>query len=79
MTEQTPVLEVQDLRVDIALRRSVVHAVDGVTFSIAGGETVGLVGESGCGKTTIGLALLGLLPVGGAIVGGSIRLAGRDV
>jgi peptide/nickel transport system ATP-binding protein len=79
VTDRTPVLEVQDLRVDIALRRSTVHAVDGVSFTIARGETVGLVGESGCGKTTIGLALLGLLPVGGAIVGGAIRLAGRDV
>jgi peptide/nickel transport system ATP-binding protein len=73
------VLEVEDLQVDIALRRSTVHAVAGVTFSIAAGETVGLVGESGCGKTTIGLALLRLLPQGGAIVGGSIRLEGKDV
>ena len=77
--EQSPVLEVADLQVDIALRRSTVHAVDGVSFSIGPGETVGLVGESGCGKTTIGLALLRLLPTGGAIVGGSIRLEGRDV
>jgi peptide/nickel transport system ATP-binding protein len=75
----SPVLEVTDLQVDIALRRSTVHAVDGVSFSIAQGETVGLVGESGCGKTTIGLALLRLLPVGGAIVGGSIRLEDREV
>jgi oligopeptide/dipeptide ABC transporter ATP-binding protein len=76
---KSPVLEVADLRVDIALRRSTVHAVDGVSFSIGPGETVGLVGESGCGKTTIGLALLALLPAGGTIVGGSIRLEGRDV
>jgi peptide/nickel transport system ATP-binding protein len=78
-TEQSPVLEVDGLQVDIALRHSTVHAVDRVSFSIGHGETVGLVGESGCGKTTIGLALLGLLPAGGAIVGGSIRLEGRDV
>jgi peptide/nickel transport system ATP-binding protein len=80
MTNETvPVLEVVDLRVDIALRRSTVHAVDGVSFSIGQGETIGLVGESGCGKTTIGLALLRLLPVGGAIVGGAIRLEGREI
>ncbi len=75
----SPVLEVADLRVDIALRRATVHAVDGVSFSIGPGETVGLVGESGCGKTTIGLALLQLLPAGGAIVGGSIQLEGREM
>jgi peptide/nickel transport system ATP-binding protein len=77
--EQSPVLEVADLKVDIALRRSTVHAVDGVSFSIGPGETVGLVGESGCGKTTIGLSLLRLLPAGGTIVAGSIRLEGRDI
>jgi peptide/nickel transport system ATP-binding protein len=79
MEPRRPVLEVEDLRVDIALRRSVVHAVDDVSFAIGQGETIGLVGESGCGKTTIGLALLGLLPQDGSIVGGSIRLDGRDI
>jgi peptide/nickel transport system ATP-binding protein len=79
MSAPEPVLDVRDLRVEIALRRSTVRAVDGVSFSMAAGETVGLVGESGCGKTTIGLALLGLLPSGGRITGGSITLAGRDV
>ncbi len=65
MSAPEPVLDVRDLRVEIALRRSTVRAVDGVSFSMAAGETVGLVGESGCGKTTIGLALLGLLPLRG--------------
>jgi len=79
VSEAAPVLQVQDLQVEIALRRSTVHAVDGVTFAIAPGETLGLVGESGCGKTTIGLALLGLLPTGGRIVGGTIHLDGREI
>jgi len=73
------VLEVDELRVEIRLRRSTVRAVDGVSFSIAPGETVGLVGESGCGKSTIGLSLLGLLPAGGRLVAGSIRLSGREL
>jgi oligopeptide/dipeptide ABC transporter ATP-binding protein len=73
------VLEVDDLHVSIALRHSTVRAVDGVSFSVAPGETIGLVGESGCGKTTIGLAVLRLLPPGGAIIGGTITLQGREV
>jgi oligopeptide/dipeptide ABC transporter ATP-binding protein len=73
------VLAVDGLKVDIELRRSTVHAVDDVSFAIAAGETVGLVGESGCGKTTIGLAVLGLLPAGGRIAGGSIRLGDDDL
>jgi peptide/nickel transport system ATP-binding protein len=79
VSSREPVLQVEDLRVDIALRRSTVHAVDGVTFAINPGETLGLVGESGCGKTTIGLALLGLLPSGGRIAGGTIALEGREI
>jgi ABC-type oligopeptide transport system ATPase subunit len=59
--EQAPVLEVEELQVDIALRRSTVHAVGGVSFSIGPGETVGLVGESGCGKTTVGRAIINIL------------------
>jgi oligopeptide/dipeptide ABC transporter ATP-binding protein len=75
----TPVVDVRDLRIEIALRDSTIHAVDGVSFSISQGETIGLVGESGCGKTTTGLGLLRLLPPGGRVVSGSVRLAGLDL
>jgi peptide/nickel transport system ATP-binding protein len=73
-----PILAVQDLGVDIRLRRSTVHAVDGVSLRLEPGETVGIVGESGCGKSTLGLALAGLLP-DNASVRGSIRLGGREL
>jgi oligopeptide/dipeptide ABC transporter ATP-binding protein len=72
-------LEVEGLTVDIHLRRSTVHAVDQLTLHLDAGETVGLVGESGCGKSTTGLALLGLLPPGGRIAGGSIRVNGKQL
>lgn len=62
-------LQVQDLAVHFPVRRgSVVRAVDGVSFDLAAGETLGLVGESGCGKTTTGRAVLRLLPTNGGMV-----------
>ena len=76
----TPLLEVEDLRVELATSSGVVHAVDGVSFHVAEGETLGIVGESGCGKTMTALALQRMLPrPGGRIAGGSIRLGAEDL
>jgi peptide/nickel transport system ATP-binding protein/oligopeptide transport system ATP-binding protein len=80
-TPAKPLLEVTDLRVHYPLRgglfggRGVVRAVDGVSFSVPRGKTVGLVGESGSGKTTIGRALTRLAP----ITSGSIRYDGHEL
>jgi peptide/nickel transport system ATP-binding protein len=72
-------LEVKDLSTHIQLTRSVVQAVGNVDISIATGETVGLVGESGSGKSIFSLSVLGLLPAGGKVVGGSIQVEGREL
>jgi peptide/nickel transport system ATP-binding protein len=71
-----PLLEIEDLRTQIKLREGTVHAVDGVSLYVEPGETLGIVGESGCGKTMTALSIMGLLPVGGHIVDGSIHLDG---
>jgi oligopeptide/dipeptide ABC transporter ATP-binding protein len=75
----TAALEVTNLTTHINLSRSVVQAVGNVDFAIDSGETLGLVGESGCGKSMTGLSLLGLLPNGGHIIEGSIRVQGREL
>jgi peptide/nickel transport system ATP-binding protein len=73
------VLDVQGLRTEFHLRRSTVVAVDDVSFHVDEGECVGVVGESGCGKTTTGLSIMKLLPNVGHVTGGSIKLLGRDL
>jgi oligopeptide/dipeptide ABC transporter ATP-binding protein len=73
------VLEVEGLRTQIQLRTRVVRAVDGVSFSIAQGETLGVVGESGSGKSMTAMSVLRLLPHGGKVVGGSVRLDGKEL
>jgi peptide/nickel transport system ATP-binding protein len=72
-------LEVIELKTDIRRRTSTVHPVDGVTFSVEAGETLGLVGESGCGKTITAMSVLRLLPPGGHIVGGAVQFEGSDL
>ena len=57
----------------------VVKAVDDVSFTLGEGETIGLVGESGCGKTTTCLSIVGLLPSAARVVGGSIAFAGEEI
>jgi oligopeptide/dipeptide ABC transporter ATP-binding protein len=74
-----PVLEAVDLHVEIPLPIGHLQAVRGVSLSVAAGESVGLVGESGCGKSITLRALLGLLPVPARVTGGALLLDGVDV
>ncbi|MBS7638107.1 ABC transporter ATP-binding protein [Candidatus Bathyarchaeota archaeon] len=74
-----PILEVRDLRTYFPTMRGTVKAVDGISFTVLEGETVGLVGESGCGKSTAALSIMRLVPAPGRIVGGEILLRGRDL
>jgi peptide/nickel transport system ATP-binding protein len=75
-----PVLEVQDLAVTFDRKgEQPTKAVDGVSLTVAPGETVGLVGESGCGKSVTSLAIMGLLPQRGVSVRGSVQLEGQEL
>ena len=74
------VLEVRDLHTHFFLRRGVVKAVDGVSFFLRRGEVLGLVGESGCGKSLTALSLMRLLPKGGArTIKGEVLLGGENI
>lgn len=77
MTE--PLLQVRDLSVDFSTPTGPVRAVDGVSFDVARGEAVGLVGETGCGKTVTALSILGLLPASARIASGSVSFGGREL
>ena len=74
-----PLLDVEDLQTYYNARGGVVKAVDGISFQLNEGESLGIAGESGCGKTTLGLSLMKLLPPNGWVSGGKIRLDGQDI
>ena len=76
---EAPVLSIRDLRVEFALRRDVLTAIDGVSFDIRRGEVLGVVGESGAGKSVTGAAIIGLVDPPGRIAGGEIRLGGERI
>ena len=77
----TPLLEVSDLHTHFTSfgGKRVIKAVDGISFTVNEGETLGLVGESGCGKTTTCLSIVGLLPNSARIAGGRIAFQGEDL
>ncbi|WP_280402319.1 ABC transporter ATP-binding protein [Nocardia carnea] len=77
--EERPLLEIRDLRIAFGSGAGRVEAVRGVDLTVYPGETVAIVGESGSGKSTTAHAVLGLLPPGGRITGGSIRFAGTEL
>lgn len=77
MSSSGPLLAVDGLRVEFPTRRGTLVAVRGVSFDIARGEVLGVVGESGAGKSITGAAIIGLIDPPGRIAGGQIRLDGR--
>ena len=78
-TESPVILDVKDLRIDYPIAIGTVKAVRGVSLTLADGEVLGIVGESGCGKSTMGLALIDLVREPGKIVGGEILYHGKDI
>lgn len=74
-----PLLSVQNLTVEYVTRRGLARAVDGVSFDLEPGEMMGLVGESGCGKTTAGRALIRVMPKNARIASGRVMLKGEDL
>ena len=76
---EQPLLEVSGLRTSFATRDGLVRAVDGISFSVDRGEIMGLVGESGCGKSVTSLSIMRLVPPPGRIEAGTVTFAGRDL
>ncbi|MCZ6638227.1 MAG: ATP-binding cassette domain-containing protein, partial [Alphaproteobacteria bacterium] len=74
-----PVLAVNSLEVTFQTRDGPLKAVAGISYKIEPGRTLGVVGESGCGKSMTALAILGLVPAPGKITGGSIELRGEEL
>ena len=75
-----PILSIRDLKVDFSTRHGRVTALNGVSFDLNEGETLGLVGESGCGKSITALAIMGLIPSPpGILAGGAISYSGEDL
>ena len=79
MSAQNPLLEVRHLRVEFPTRRGTLVAIDDVSFTISAGEVLGVVGESGAGKSMTGAAIIGLLEPPGRIAAGEILLDGRRI
>ncbi|OLQ73317.1 peptide ABC transporter ATP-binding protein [Photobacterium proteolyticum] len=80
MSEQTPLLSVENLTVEFKTDKGTVRAINGVNFKVMPGETVAIVGESGCGKSVSSLSIMGLVPSPpGKIVDGSITFKGREL
>ena len=78
-TRERPLLEVRDLVVEFPTRKGVLRALDKVSFDIAPGEILGVVGESGAGKSLTGASIIGLLEPPGRVAGGEIVLEGRRI
>ncbi|MCK5038743.1 MAG: ABC transporter ATP-binding protein [Thermoplasmata archaeon] len=72
-------LDVKNLTVNFTIKDGMVHAVENVSLQLDEGETLGLVGESGCGKTTLGYAITQLLPDNARIIGGKVMFKGKDI
>ncbi len=79
MDVSEPLLSVDGLRVEFTTERGTIHAVNDVSFTISEGETIGIVGESGCGKSVTSLALLGILARAGRVTGGTALFAGANL